>query len=185
MLPLGHMGIGRRLVAPWTRDKPVWAVLLGTLLPDLIDKPLYYSLSWATGKHGLALGLISSTRTFGHTLLLTLLVLFVGRWRKAPVLIALGFGMLSHLVLDTFADGVTTLMGSVYDYGPIPGIAAVLWPLLGVQFPIAMSPNLAAYAHRSLSLVNVAGEVVGGILLLLDWHASRRRKSAVARVPAG
>jgi hypothetical protein len=185
MLPLGHMGIGRRLVAPWTRDVPVWAVLVGTLVPDLIDKPVYYTLCWLTGRQGLALGLISSTRTFGHTLLLTLLVLALGRWRKFPVLVALGFGMLSHLVLDTIDDGMTTLLGPGYDTGPIPGIAAVLWPLLGVQFPIAMSPTLAVYAHRSLSPVNIAGEIAGGILLFLDWRAFRRRHRPVSASTTG
>jgi len=31
------------------------------ILPDMIDKPLYYGLSFATGRHGL--GLISGTRS--------------------------------------------------------------------------------------------------------------------------
>src|SRR5207245_8990653 len=70
MFVLGHLGIGSWLAARRVRADSIAWLLFGAVLPDLIDKPLYYALSFATGRHGAALGLISSTRTFGHTLIL-------------------------------------------------------------------------------------------------------------------
>ncbi len=70
MFVLGHLGIGKRLAAhPYRRFSRVdkRAFFVGALLPDLIDKPLYYGWSWLTGKHGAEAGLISGTHLFGHT----------------------------------------------------------------------------------------------------------------------
>jgi hypothetical protein len=82
MLFLAHAGIGEKLVSPWSRRLPAtmvaW-VVLGTLLPDFVDKPHYYALSWATGMRGEALGLICGTRTIGHTALFTLAIA-LGGW---------------------------------------------------------------------------------------------------------
>src|SRR4051812_43796707 len=67
MFALGHVGIGRRLVPRYraftARER--WIFALGALLPDLIDKPLYYIPSWITGKRGAELGLIAGTHSFG------------------------------------------------------------------------------------------------------------------------
>jgi hypothetical protein len=47
MFFFGHLGVGATLVRPWKERLPFRWVLLGAVLPDLIDKPLYYGLSWA------------------------------------------------------------------------------------------------------------------------------------------
>ena len=77
MFLLGHLGIGRELVKPFSKGLPLAGIFLGTILPDLIDKPLYYSLAVITHKWGSELGLISGTRTFGHTAAFLLLLTFI------------------------------------------------------------------------------------------------------------
>ncbi|MBI5201898.1 MAG: metal-dependent hydrolase, partial [Elusimicrobia bacterium] len=41
MIFFGHLGLGDALAAPVRRGLPRRWVLLGTVLPDLLDKPLY------------------------------------------------------------------------------------------------------------------------------------------------
>ena len=65
MFVFGHLGIGYKLASPWSRRLSKRLILLGTVLPDLIDKPVYYGLSWWTGKSGAALGLIDRARQVG------------------------------------------------------------------------------------------------------------------------
>jgi hypothetical protein len=81
-----HLGIGVRSIR-WIEGLsrkgtrallPIAPLFLGTLLPDLIDKPLYYGLSWLTGLRGAELGVIAGTRSFGHSwILLLLLTIFL------------------------------------------------------------------------------------------------------------
>src|SRR4051812_44623567 len=106
MLPFAHLGIGSTMAAPWSRDLPKRALLLGTLLPDLIDKTLYYSLYLATGQWGEKLGLIAGTRTFGHSGLFLIAVTALALFRGSRTAVALGLGILTHLLLDVAADGV-------------------------------------------------------------------------------
>jgi len=97
MFLLGHLGIGSWIAARRVRAEQLGWLLLGTLLPDLVDKPLYYALVFATGRRGAELGLVTGTRTFGHTLLLLVaLWLVLPRRSGAP----LALGMLTHLALD-------------------------------------------------------------------------------------
>lgn len=172
MLPLGHLGIGSRLLGPWRcRFDRRW-LFLGCLLPDLIDKPLYYALSLATGRHAAGLGLISGTRTVGHTGLLFLLLLALGlRW---PALRAVAAGLATHLFLDNLGD----LLGP-----PVPmerrTILALLFPALGVRFPIAPFTGLADHLERNLtSAYSIAGELIGGGILLAAWLQRRARRRA-------
>ncbi len=101
MFLFGHLGIGERLGRLFTKPGTRAALLLGCLLPDLVDKPLYYGLVFATGKHAAELGLISGSRTVGHTLLFALLC---GALVRGPRGRALFAGMVSHLLLDLSGD---------------------------------------------------------------------------------
>src|SRR6267143_777482 len=56
MFVFGHLGVGSWVIARRVRAEQLAWVLFGTLLADLIDKPLYYALVLATGRHGAALG---------------------------------------------------------------------------------------------------------------------------------
>lgn len=183
MFILGHAGIGSRLGALVPRVRaahaPGW-LILGTLLPDLIDKPLYYGLKLATGREGAALGLISCTRTIGHSALFALLVWMLlralRRRRAAPAVLA---GMATHWLLDLGGD-VAGYLGHALGMTSAPAgfssVRALLFPLLGGHF--AISPFHSAREHLT-SLVQtytLAGELVGGVLLILAW----RRSSAPA-----
>jgi hypothetical protein len=182
MLLLGHLGIGPRIVRPFTRGLPRWPVYLGAITPDLIDKPAYFLASWATGRHGADVGVLSGTRTFGHTLLLTGLVAIVGRWRGSGVVIALALGMLSHLALDSLADALGALQGPPAP-GTIPGVVAILWPVLGWQFPFATAPNATSYFALTMTLWNLAGEILGALFLILDARAFARARDVKPAVP--
>src|SRR5262245_37964080 len=132
MFVLGHLGIGSWIAARRVRAEQLGWLLLGTLLPDLIDQPLYYALSLATGRHGRELGLISGTRTFGHTLLLVAaLWLLLPRRAGTP----LALGMITHLVLDELGDLLGIYFPALGTHA-LPGtLNAILFPLLGPRFP--------------------------------------------------
>ena len=101
MFVFGHVGIGSWLARPLARPGELRWLVLGTLLPDLLDKPLYYGLVLATSRRAADLGLISGTRTFGHTLLAALLVLLAVRGRRGAMV---ALGMATHLLLDLGGD---------------------------------------------------------------------------------
>ena len=129
MFFFGHMGIGSKLVAPWSKGLPRRWVLLGTLLPDLIDKPLYYGMALFTGRHGADLGLVSGTRTFGHTALFLLILSLIAILRSSKPLAALAVGVMTHLLLDNWVEHY--FMGKVgADH------LALFFPFLGFHFPV-------------------------------------------------
>lgn len=164
MFVFGHMGIGSRLVRPWTTGLPLRFVLLGTLLPDLIDKPLYYGLSWITGRQGAELGLISGTRTFGHTALLLLLLTGIAVFKKSRVFAALCFGVASHLFLDNLGDyfggAPESAIGTEY---------ALLFPLLGAQFPVMPFENAGEHLQSVGKTYLWVGEILGALLLAWEY----------------
>jgi hypothetical protein len=182
MFLLGHLGIGERLARPFVSENCRAALFLGCVLPDLIDKPLYYGLSFATGKHAAELGLISSTRTLGHSLLFALGVFGLASFWSRPRAKAVFAGMLTHLALDLTGDAwgkCLELLGwssveSTYERSPHT-VAAILFPLLGPHFPVAPFHSFAEHAKLSTaSSYVVFGELLGGALLFLDWRARQR-----------
>lgn len=91
MFVLGHLGIGLGLawLLAWKAPSAIdfRLVLLGALLPDLIDKPL-----------GAALGL--DTRLWGHTFLFLFALLALSFLPALRALRLVGFGVATHLLLD-------------------------------------------------------------------------------------
>jgi len=212
MFLLGHIGIGTRMARPLSA-KSAWPWLVaGCVLPDLLDKPLYYALCAATGRHAAELGLISSTRTIGHSLVFALACALLLRAVPLPArardalparrpdssgdaqvrsqrALALLLGMVSHLLLDLGSDvwnRTADLLARVPPAPPIgpPTAAAVFFPLLGPHFPIAPFHSFAEHAASQLSGYVVFGELAGAALLLADWRAHRQRL-AHARLEAG
>ena len=177
MFVLGHIGIGRRLAtrryaAFSRRDR--WIFVLGTVLPDLLDKPLYYIPSWITGKEGEALGIIAGTHSFGHTLLF--LVTLLVTWRAlrtrhpnpAAGVGALAIGVATHLVLDTLGLTMDT--------------KTAFWPFLGWQFTPFRHHGLGQHLMTVFRPVTLAGELIGGALLAWDlWHDRRHRPHQPSR----
>lgn len=119
MLLFGHLGLtvaGGRVVEKLARGKlaPDYRVLLvGAVLPDLVDKPIGYVLMSSSFNNG---------RLFAHSLLflagLTLAGLLADG-RARPVLLTLALGTAIHLALDYMWLLPTIL----------------LWPLLGWRLP--------------------------------------------------
>jgi len=172
MFVLGHLGFGSTMLRQFAK-LPRAAVFLGCVLPDLIDKPLYYGLVLATGKRAAELGLISGSRTLGHTGIFLLLLLALAAWRRSPALLAVALGVVTHLFLDELGDLVyaTPLQSSM--------ALAIFFPLLGPHFPIM--PFKDASEHLFSILGNpyvIFGEVAGAGLLLYEH---RKRKPGEAR----
>ena len=166
MLVLGHLGIGLQVARPFRRDLPLKPLMIGTLLPDLIDKPLYYGLSLATGRHGADIGLISGTRTFGHTILFTASLGALAAARRSKVLAALALGSATHLFLDVVTDVFTRRA----DFS----LGVLAWPLLGWQFPGYAYSGLREHLSQYHEPFLLYAEIIGGILLFVEWRRARR-----------
>jgi hypothetical protein len=164
MFVLGHVGIGKKLAArvyPDFSRAEKRAFFVGVLLPDLIDKPLYYVPAWLTGKRGAAAGIVSGTHSFAHTGLFLVAAALVTRARP---LRALAIGVGTHLVLDIV--GLTM------------NRATLLWPLFGWHFPTYPFRNLTEHLGTILRPVTLAGEAIGAALLCRDYWKSRRRSAS-------
>lgn len=105
MFLLGHLGVGLGLawLLGWRSRARVdyRLVLIGSVLPDLIDKPL-----------GIALGL--ETRIWAHTFLFLFAILalsFVPAARNARFV---GFGVATHLLLDAMWTQRETVLYPAY-----------------------------------------------------------------------
>jgi inner membrane protein len=156
MLLLAHLGIGLGLawlLAGTARGRLDYRwVLLGAILPDLIDKPL-----------GVVLGL--DTRIWGHTFLFLFVVLALSCVPAVRSLRLVGFGVATHLLLDEM------WLES----------AIALYPLEGWTFPPAeFHPEdwIDALLHNPLVQF---GEITGSLILLafawrhalFSWRALR------------
>ena len=158
MFIFGHLGFGRALLRRWHHQLPWLALGLGILLPDVIDKPLYYSeLS----------SFFSCTRTVGHTGLLVILLAAIGWFRRAPVLLALSAGMTTHIVLDIALE-------LLVDHTPGAAWIAATWPLHGLSFD-QVTFTMTEHVGRLATWPIVVFEAMG---LLLLWLEVRRRREA-------
>lgn len=88
-------------------------ILLGSIFPDIIDKPL-----------GMLLfaNLIANGRTYSHTIAINLILILIGLYllkRKKPNFLIFGLSSCFHLVLDKMGQTPQTLF----------------WPYYGWQFP--------------------------------------------------
>jgi membrane-bound metal-dependent hydrolase YbcI (DUF457 family) len=151
------------LARAWRKNLPLRAVFFGCLLPDLIDKPLYYIPHWLTGKHGAELGLLSGTRTIGHSLLFLLLLLaagaFPGKAGQRKLLRGVALGAATHLALDTLPE----LASGIDEHS---SLIALLFPSLGWRFPLAYYRTASEHFLSHLGWYDLAGESLGLFLLL-------------------
>ena len=146
MLLFGHIGI--TLGVAWLIESKLRVkidyrqIAIGSLLPDMIDKPV-----------GMILLPINNGRIFGHTLLFVLILLIIGlKYRKS---LFLSFASFLHLIEDEIWNEPETLF----------------WPLLG-EFPAKEHSSFYEYIERilseytpSLSHVFIS-EVIGFIIIL-------------------
>jgi membrane-bound metal-dependent hydrolase YbcI (DUF457 family) len=122
MWPWGHLAVGYVCYSllvrlRWGRapgDTAALAVAFGTQFPDLIDKPLAWSLQ-----------ILPSGRSLAHSLLTAALViavvgLYCRRRERSTPAAAFGVGYLSHLL----ADALSPLLGGEYVF-----LTFLAWPL--------------------------------------------------------
>ena len=139
------------------------AAILGSLLADIIDKPLGL---W------IAPGLVNhSLRTFGHSALFAILLLLAA-WvlvrsagSLAPIVLALGSA--GHLVLDQMWRQTET----------------VLWPLRGWAFPevtTTVSAWTSSHWRDLMEFYREPPEVVGAVVIVL-FAARLARPGGVVR----
>jgi len=160
---LGHLGLGKRIAAwPYRRfsTRERRAFFLGALLPDLIDKPLFYIPFWVTGRRGAAAGILSGTHLFAHTGLFLLALVIAALLTRARPVRAVAIGVATHFILDCV--------------GLSMGLGTLLWPLFGWQFPAYPFRNLGQHLTTILNPVTLAGELLGAAILLWDWRRARR-----------
>jgi len=125
-------------------------LLIGSLLPDIIDKPVGLLLFRET---------LSNGRTFCHTLLFLILITISGlyqyRSRGRTHLLAVSFGILAHLILDQIWRTPRTLF----------------WPVYGLTFDrMDVSDWIPNILHALLTdPATYLPELVGAIILL--WFA--------------
>lgn len=167
MWVFGHLGIGSKLAAPFSRKLPLKWVLVGTLLPDLVDKPLYYGFALATGRRGLEIGLISCTRTIGHTAIFLFVLSLVAFARKSTLFAALTIGVATHLVLDGFQDyWLLQVMGLE---GESSLRLAALFPFYADRFGDYPYASMMDHVRSAGRTVTAVSELVGVAILGWDY----------------
>jgi hypothetical protein len=159
MLLFGHIGLTLGilyLVHLLTRRNFSYPlIIIGSILPDLIDKPL--------GRVILPLG---SGRLIGHTLIFLLILVFIGLFRGILVL-ALASAL--HLIEDRMWDQP----------------AILLWPILGgFQIHQAISLNnyisgltLELYPSLSTTFISEAAGFVIVLAFFAFWAKGHLRSS--------
>ena len=132
-------------------------LLIGSLLPDIIDKPIGHFFFGETFSNG---------RIFCHTLLFLIVITLGGLYlywsRKKTWLFVLSFGTFSHLILDMMWLTPRTL----------------LWPLYGFSFERLDLTFWIQDMFRALLAHPIAGvpELVGlAIVIWFVWMLVRRR----------
>lgn len=150
MIFLGHLGITtatiKKCEKSFDKNKKInySMVLLGSILPDIIDKPIAL--------------LIHSTsyKLFAHTFIFSLILLAIGFTYKIITnninLLILGICSLIHLILDSM-----WLFPNVF-----------LYPIYGLTFPYKLT-IISFYKYHSIIYsipVLLTFEAIGGYLLI-------------------
>ena len=163
MFALGHLGIGKKIATrPYRRFSlpEKRAFFLGALLPDLIDKPLFYIPFWLNHGRG---DVLSGTHLFAHTALFLLVLVIAARLTRSLVLRAVAIGVATHFILDVV--------------GLSMGMGTLLWPLFGWRFPAYPFSNLGQHLFTIFRPVTLAGELLGAAILLWDWRRRDRSRA--------
>ena len=146
----------------------VVAVLVGSIGPDLIDKPL----TWV--------GVLGYGRSFAHSLFTTTALLGVAfllarRVDRSDLSVAFAAGYLSHILVDMF--------GEVFGSLPYVDTAFLFWPVI-VKQPIGLDSPPLPVSKTTIFLVILVGAVMRWVLdgmvgvsdavrLAREWSNSR------------
>src|SRR5690606_32366455 len=143
-LILAHAGIGIFLAKPWLKKLRLYYLLLGTLLPDLIDKFLFYVLPRFVDEVSL---FITCTRTLGHTGLFLILFFMLALWFRSHRLLSVATGIGTHLVIDIVSDFYGPVHFFMFDQSSTA--RAFFYPLLGLQFGSIQWESLSEHVFFS------------------------------------
>lgn len=171
MFFFGHLGIGSKMAYPWRDQLPRIALLVGTTLPDLIDKPVYYTVAAVIGRDAASQSLISGTRTFAHTLIFLILIVLIAYLRKSRVMAALAVGVATHYLIDVLGDEIQLRLSLITPGTGPDGFQALLWPLLGWGFPTSTT-TMVGHGTQIINPWVLMGEVAGILILLWDYRKS-------------
>jgi inner membrane protein len=157
---------GISAIAGWTeslsRSLDLRLLVLGSLLPDIIDKPL-------------GIFLFGDGRIFTHSLLVTLLVLVTGFYLfvnyKQKALLAVALGMAGHLILDSMWANPRVF----------------LWPLYGWGFPLgARTSYLSVWLNTLTHVPRVyITEGIGLLVLVLLMAALSTKREFISVLKKG
>ncbi len=142
-------------------------ILLGSLLPDIIDKPVWFFVTGLTSDAAL------SGRAYAHTLLFNL-ALFIG----GLVLIRYGKSWLFIISLSSF---IHLILDQIWS-NPV----VLLWPLLGPlpkKETVGWVPNIfqALFLYPDVYVP----EIIGLIIVLLFVYRLVLRKSVISFIKGG
>ena len=149
------------MLGPLRARLPWGWLVLGCLLPDLIDKPLYYLVGASV--------LIAGTRTFGHTGIFLLLLLVVALVVRRPAAWAVFAGTATHFVLDIGGEPFSphSADSSIW--------LAIFWPAFSGRFPVAHYATVLEHLEMTAqSEYVIAGEIIGGAILMHAWWKRRQ-----------
>lgn len=177
MWPWGHLAVaylGYRTICFIKPTSTLWkltigtvlAVSIGALFPDLVDKPLAWSLS-----------ILPSGRSLAHSLLTLTVITSVG-WRLAThnqhrrLIVAFAFGAFSHSLSDLGPETVAGLV--VGDWAQLTWTTYLFWPVLpSPPYPndTSLISHLEAFTLTPFVLAQLLLFCVVGILWYLDHRA--------------
>jgi len=183
MFVFGHAALGTALVRRAVPTTPLPWVVFGALLPDLLDKPLYYSLyfysRWfGAGLHGADLGLISGTRTVGHTALFLLTLVAGAAVLRSRILWAISAGVVSHLLLDNLGDA----FGTRHPGDGPSTFDGLIFPLHGARFPLSSFGTVGDHVRSFTKAYVLVGEALGLLVMGWWWMARKRRRGAAGDI---
>ena len=144
-------------------------VMVGALLPDIIDKPIGDFLFRDYFGQG---------RIFCHTLLFLIILVVTGIYlyksRRKLWLLLLAFGTFTHLILDAMWLEPRT----------------ILWPIYGVTFPREESTTITHWITEMWHALKAdpvicAPEVIGAIILLVFVAVLIRKRKLYAFIRYG
>jgi inner membrane protein len=169
MIFFGHLGITTGVIKTYEKvskkdkdlshgmDIDYRVVLVGSFLPDIIDKPIGAVLFRST---------FHNSRIFAHTLVFSILFLIAGIYmvytrRKTNVLL-IGICCLIHLILD-----------SMWLYPAI-----LFWPFYGWEFPVRPEGNWLAsdFTRLFTDPSYYLPEIIGFIILAYSFVKLIRNK---------
>ncbi len=142
MFIFGHVGLTAGLIylisKKWNSSIDYRYIILGSLLSDIIDKPLGNILLF---------NVLNNGRIIGHSVVFALALALIGVYKRNILYIA--YGVFMHLILDSMWLNPATLF----------------WPSLG-NFHI-MNLSFSEFSTAFFQPYNLLGEIMGFVSLAL------------------